>query len=136
MYRALLRGLGIISILGGVYVLYWLIQAFQAGVFTFSPDSWSITLLLAYLRMICLIACGVTAWRAPKYAVWFSFGAFLFGISGAAQYIYTFGLVKGITTLMPSYYLMLSFHGIVAILIWWLTKAMSEDDHSAPLPNS
>ena len=133
MQNILLRGLGLISALGGLAILLFFIQVFQQGFFSsLSLGSIIIIVSLSLLRVMFLIACGWAAWRIIQYAPWFSFGAFVtFSFGGAAEGVYRLGFIVGLTNLIPTYYLMASVHLIVTLVIWWLVRSLESAENDS-----
>ena len=70
-----------------------------------------------------LILCAWAAWRHPQQAAWFAWGAFFaFVFSGAGDQVLERGFVGGFKSLMPTYYVVASFHALFASIVWLLTR--------------
>lgn len=125
MYRIFLRGLGIVSIFWAVYSIHRIYLVFQQGAFTYASIFYP-ELFFPVLIVLCLLACGLSTWIAPRYAAWLALGAFVFSASNVARAIYPWGLLRGLTNLQPNTYLLLSIYLLVTILIWWFAKCLEK----------
>ena len=118
----ILRSLGLVSILGALSIILFVVQWNQEGFFqSIEFGSVLISIGFSILRVGFLIACGWATWFAPREAAWLSFGAFLaFAIGGAAEAAYSTGFVAGLSNLIPAYYIMATVPLVVTIIIWLL----------------
>ena len=103
-----------------LFVLVWV--AYGNGTFaSLDPGTAILKIGTTLVRATFLMACAWAAWRRPRRAAWFAWGAFFaFAFGGAADELFKHGLVGGFANLVPAYYRTSAFHAFLAIAAWIL----------------
>lgn len=111
----------------GVFILLFVVAAYFQGFFaSLGSGTAALKIIGTVIRAVFLLLCAWAAWKNPHYAALFALGAFFtFVFSGAADEVFRLGLIRGFSNLMPTYYIVVIAHALLATLVWLLTPKIS-----------
>lgn len=118
--------LKIVTVLGAMFgtvaLIFSLALWYQGAFSSYSLGAQILKWFFTFLRVTCLILCAYYAWRKLRLTVWFAWGACAaFAFGGAADEVYKRGLAEGMNNLISTYYWVVGFHAMFAVIVWLLS---------------
>jgi hypothetical protein len=130
MSATLLKTLGTLHGLFGIYVLAFVWVAYTQGLFhQFGLGPVAIANKIAGSVIVAtpLLGCAVASWRFPGHAATFAWAALAtFVVAALSDVIFKFGLLGGIQTLIPSFYVGVVVRALTATALWVLARPSSQ----------